>query len=53
LLVDIDKDSEEAFKFTLEFLSLKNELEKVENNPANNLQEAKLSFCGNFDEKYS
>jgi len=53
LLVDIDKDSEEGFKFTLEFLSFKTELEKVGKNDAHNLQEAKLAYCGNFDEKYN
>lgn len=53
VLVDINKDSQEGFKFTLEFLAIKNELDKIGKNDAHNLQEAKLAHCDDFDEKYN
>lgn len=53
-LVDLDKrtEIEDSFKFTLDFLSLENELYKVKENDSQNLQEAKLAFCGHLDEVY-
>lgn len=55
LLVDIDKETEieESFKFTLDFLALENELYKVEKDKPQKLEDAKLSYCGNFDERYN
>ncbi len=53
LLLDINKDGQDGFKFTLEFLSIRNELTKIGKNDAHNLLDAKPAYCGNFDEKYN
>lgn len=54
LLVDIDKEKEyeESFKFTLDFLALKNELYKIDIKNSQNIEPARLSYCGGFDKKY-
>ena len=51
-LTDVHKNSKEGFNFTLDFLSLENELKKVGKNDAHSLKEAKLAFCEVFDSDY-